>query len=31
MRLIQGGEPPDPLNVPTEMIVRASTGPAPNY
>jgi LacI family transcriptional regulator len=31
MQLIQGGEPPDPLNVPTEMIVRASTGPAPNY
>jgi DNA-binding LacI/PurR family transcriptional regulator len=31
MQLIQGGEPPDPLNVPTALIVRASTGPAPDY
>jgi LacI family transcriptional regulator len=30
MQLIHGGEPPEPLNMPTKLIVRASTGPAPN-
>jgi len=29
MQLIQGASPPDPLNVPTRLIVRGSTGPAP--
>lgn len=30
MQLIEGAAPPEPLNVPTELIVRGSTGPAPN-